>query len=423
MMIFLTVGEKLRRLRHQLNIEQDVLTQIGVSRNFISMIETNKRDLTETRAIQLTELLRSIAKDKNIDLDISDDYLLLEPSKEAEKYCCSALENLKTLSEANDIYEIIKAYSLELVKPKYFLAIADMLFEEKNYASAFVHYLDSLDYYRRINNHEKTPYIYNRLGRCRSLKLDYSEALFYFAKSYESALLYKDDKMLKIVLYNVAWCNINLKETENALHFINRYLELCNTKDTFEDYIRGTILKADCYAKKQDFELAITIYTDSIKLFEDAYNPLLGYIYNNLGEISMKINSFTQALQYFDKAQLVIEKSAMERISHTLIHKAELYLQNNDYDEALLQTVQAIAYAKSFKDNEYLYKGYKLLETIYSHTNNTEKLKQVYTDMLTLLKGTSNLDSIMKIHAKLSIINMNDNKALSLQHLQNIVDM
>ena len=104
MMIFLTVGEKLRKLRHELNIEQDALTQIGVSRNFISMIENNKRELTTARAIQLTELLRSIAKDKGIDLDISNEYLLSEPSKEAEKHCNLALENLKSLSDANDIY-------------------------------------------------------------------------------------------------------------------------------------------------------------------------------------------------------------------------------------------------------------------------------------------------------------------------------
>lgn len=423
-MKFLTTGEKLRKLRHQLNIEQDALTQIGVSRNFISMLENNKRDLTESRAIQITELLIKIAKEKNINLNIADDYLLITPLQEAESYCCVALDNLKKLDEASSIYQIIKTYNLDFVRPRYYLTIADMLFNEKNYTEAFVNYLDSLDSYKNINEYTKIPYIYNRLGRCRSLKLDYQEALFYFIKSYESSLLYNDEKIKKIVLYNIAWCNINMSNIESALHFIDRYLELCNQNETFNDYIRGIILKADCYVKKQDFEFATKLYIDSIKLFTDEYNPFLGYIYNNLGEINMKTKSTALALEYFDKAQLIIEKSDIERISHTLIYKAELFIQNNDYSEALLQTVQAIAYAKSFKDDEYLYRGYTLLESIYEHYNNTEKLQQAYKDMLSLLEGTSDKDSKMKIHAKLSIISMKDNKLdICLNHLKNIVNM
>ncbi|WP_017414116.1 helix-turn-helix transcriptional regulator [Clostridium tunisiense] len=423
-MKFLTTGEKLRNLRHQLNIEQDALTQIGVSRNFISMLENNKRELTESRAMQITELLRKIAEEKDMDFNIADDYLFITPCEEAERYCCTALDNLKSLAEASAIYEVINTYNLNSIRPRYYLAIADMLFEEKNYSKAFINYLDSLHSYMDIKEHIKMPYIYNRLGRCRSLNLDYMEALFYFIKSYEASLLYGDEKTKKVVLYNIAWCNININNIDSALHYINRYLELCNKNETFDDYIRGTILKADYYVRIQEFELAEKIYNKSIKLFADEYNPLLGYIYNNLGDIYVKINSTSLALECFDKAQSIIEKADIARLSHTLIHKANLFISTNDYSEALLQTVQAIAYAKSFKDTEYLYKGYVLLETIYEHFNNNEKLKQVYKDMLNLLDDTSDANAKMKIHAKLSIISIKDNKLdTCLTYLKNIVNM
>ncbi len=424
MMKFLTAGEKLRKLRHQLNIEQDVLTQIGVSRNFISMIENNKRKLTESRAIQITQLLKNIALDKNIIVHIPDDYLIVEPSEEAKRYCLTTLDNIRTSDEANKINEVIKKYKLDIIKPKYYITLADKSFDEKDYTQAFIYYLDALDSYKNINDFTKTPYIYNRLGRCRSSKLDFQEALFYFAKSYESSLHYSDEKTKKIVLYNMAWCSIKTNNLDAAFNFINRYLELCNPKENLEDYIRGSVLKADYYVSKQELTLATNLYADCIKLFEDDSSPFLGYIYNNLGDVSMKLGLNALALDYLDKAKYIREQSDKERVSYTLLQKAKLYINQNNYEEALLQAIEAIDYAKSFKDKECQYKCYSLLETIYKHFNNGEKLKQIYTEMLALLDGVNARDTIIKTHAKLSIIDLQHNNIDScLIHLENIVDM
>lgn len=423
-MDFLTIGEKIRRLRQQLNIEQDTLTQIGVSRNFISMLENNKRELTQSRALQITELLRKIAKEKKINIDITDDYLMLTPIQEAINYCLSSLDDVKVRVEADAIYEIIKSYNLDSVKPKYYLTLADIFFEEKNYTDAFIYYLDALDSYKGINNYLKTPYIYNRLGRCRDLKLDYSEGLSYFIKAYETSIHYNDEKIKKISLYNIAWCSYNLNKLEDSLEYINHYLEICNIDNSFNDYVRAIILKASCYVKKEDTQAAVKLYSDTIKLFKDLSDPMLGYIYNNIGEISMNLQMTDHALEYFEKAKSLREKYDIERISHTLICKARLYIQINDYNEALLQVVQAIAYSKSFKDNEYLFKGYTILETIYNHSKNYKKLMHLYYDMLSIINDGSNKELVMKIHAKLSIIDIKSNNIdKCIDHLENIVNM
>jgi tetratricopeptide (TPR) repeat protein len=423
-MEFLSIGEKLRKLRQQLDLEQDSLTEIGVSRNYISMIEHNKRELTENRAEQLTTLLRNIANEKGISLDVSDDYLMLTQSEEAEKYCLLALDSVNDIDEANSIYSIIKDYKLDNAKPKYYLKMADLFFQQKDYSSAFTYYLDSLESYKSIGNYDKIPYIYNRLGRCRSLKLDHNESLYYLIKAYEAALEHNVHDIRKIILHNMARAYIDLNNADVALNYIERYLELCTPTETFEDYIRGTILKAACYKRQQNYEAAINVYTSCVELFNDKYNSYLGYIYNNLGDIYSSQNLPDKALEYYDKAQQVIEKSEIERISHSLTLKAELYIKLGDYNEALLQIVQAIAYSKSFKDYEYLYKGYLLLEKIYTHTNNLEKLKQVYMDMLSILENANDRNEMMKIHAKLSIISIKENKLeTSLDHLNYIAEI
>jgi tetratricopeptide (TPR) repeat protein len=423
-MEFLTVGEKIRKLRQQLDIDQDTLTMIGVSRNFISMIENNKRALTTNRAAQLAELLNNVAKEKNIALNISDDYLISTPQEEATHYCLTALDNLKTIDEVYSIFEIINKYDLITIKPRYYLTLADIFFDSKNYTQSFINYLNALDSYKRINDYLKTPYIYNRLGRCRILRLDYLEGLSYFLKAYESSLYYHDEIIKKISLYNIAWCSYNLNDFDDSLKYINQYLELCTAVNSLDDYMRAIILKASCFVKKSDNQAAVSLYSDAVKLFEDLYDPMLGYIYTNLGEISLELEMPKQALEYFEKAQHLREKSDIERVSHTLICKANLYIKINDYPEALLQTVQATAFAKSFNDTEYLLKGYEILEKIYIHLNNFEKLRQVYTDMLTVLNESCDKTLLMSIHAKLAIIDIeNNNIKNSLKHLNDIVNM
>jgi tetratricopeptide (TPR) repeat protein len=336
----------------------------------------------------------------------------------------TALDNAKTIDEAHSIFKIIKTYDLGTVKPKYYLILADIFFDAKNYSQAFLNYLNALESYKCINDYLKTPYLYNRLGRCRDLRLDYLEGLSYFIKAYEASIHYKDEKIRKISLYNMAWCSYNLNSIDDSLNFINQYLELCSVENSFDDYIRAIILKASCLVERGDNQAAVALYSDAVKLFKDMYDPMLGYIYTNLGKICTNLEMTKQALEYFEKAQHLREKSDMERVSHTLIYKAGLYIKMNDYTEATLQAVQAIAFAKSFKDNEYLHKGYTILETIYTHLSNYEKLRQLYTDMLTSLNEGCDKSIIKDIHVKLSILDIeNNNINNSLKHLKDIVNM
>lgn len=54
-MNFLTTGEKIKRLRIQLNLTQEELQTENVTRGLISMIETNKRDVTYATAVKLVD--------------------------------------------------------------------------------------------------------------------------------------------------------------------------------------------------------------------------------------------------------------------------------------------------------------------------------------------------------------------------------
>ena len=45
--MLLTIGEKIRQVRKQYGLKQVAFESFGFSRNYISMLETNKRSLNE----------------------------------------------------------------------------------------------------------------------------------------------------------------------------------------------------------------------------------------------------------------------------------------------------------------------------------------------------------------------------------------
>jgi len=56
-MKFLSMGEKVQKLRDQLNLKQEDLVSENVTRGLISMIETGRREITYKTAIKLANPL------------------------------------------------------------------------------------------------------------------------------------------------------------------------------------------------------------------------------------------------------------------------------------------------------------------------------------------------------------------------------
>jgi len=86
-MKFLTTGEKVKKLREQLNLTQEDLIAENVTRGLISMIETERRDISYKTAIRLAEKFNGKAEELNIILNIDEGYLMRSPSEDSEIYC------------------------------------------------------------------------------------------------------------------------------------------------------------------------------------------------------------------------------------------------------------------------------------------------------------------------------------------------
>lgn len=404
---FLSPGKKIKNIRNMLNIKQIELEQIGVSRNFISMVESDKRNLSEETFLKLIEYFKSKALLQGIELDFNETNLLLSEIEEAEIYCNKKLKSNITLDEIDKIINIGEKYNLVPILSKCYILKGNYLYETQKYRTAFIFYNKTLEIYISSKNDSAKPFIYNKLGKCRLMEMNFEEALSYFLKClfFSNELL--DTESAKNCLYNIALVYKKMGEFDNSLKYINQFLGTCNPNDNFHEYIGGLILKSNCYLEKNENEMAVSMLNDILNKYHDRLGPLLGYIYNSLGLIYFKLDLIPLSLEYFDMAINIRQNNDISNLSHTLIDKSKVYIKQKLYSEAILLLQKGLASARKFYDKEYILIAYSLLEEVYMLIENTEKLEQIYLELAKLLSNSdvgSDIECLIDTYIKLSTI-------------------
>lgn len=410
-MTFLSRGEKLRTLRKKLHIEPKDLEQAGISRSFISMVETGKRKINKDTAKKIAELVNNKAKKLGVDCNIDEDYLLTTQRDDAKKYCSNMLCNALTMDDIEELMSIANKYKLEEIIPRLYLKKADILYSKKNFSDAFTLYYNALERLIKLDDMFMRPYIYNQLGKCRGAKLDIQEALSFFGKAYEYASALNHKSLQCHSLYNLAKDYNRLKDYDKSLMYIEKLFDLCDENSNFTDYIKGSILRGNCYINKGQYKEAINQYNSVLNLFFDTSDPLIGFIYNNLGQAYLKLNNISSAQKFFNKSKSFRELYDNANLYRTIIDLSMLYIKIKDYTKALDLLNTGLYMATENKDDEYTLNAYNQLEKVYTLLNNAEKLEEIYIKMLDLLDVKSNHLEILKIHIKLSLLNFDKGRS------------
>lgn len=417
-MEFLSVGEKLRTLRDRLGIEQKELENAGITRNFISMVENGKRNIGKDTAQGLTDYFKKKSRELGIDLNIDESYFLNEPKDDANVFCNSRLLQELSEDEIEELSKIALEYELEDILPKIQMKKADLIFKNLDYSEAFCCYNNAIEGFLKVHNMESLPYIYNQLGKCRAKKLDSKEAISYFEKAYESAIVYEDRLIERYSLYNLAKMFNRVSNNNKALIYADKFLNLIDVNEYPVEYIIGSMAKGVCYSDMKEYRKAVDIYLELLNhINKDSYS-MLGFIYNNLGQSYFGMGVYQKAKEYFEKSEEFRGKHDKSTLHRTLIDKVRVFIaQERDYDKAIELLNKGISLAIQLKDNEYMLKGYKLLENIYNQLKDYEHLEEVYNKMLDQLDVEYNEVEILKVRMKLSVLNFDAGKGKEAREL------
>lgn len=426
-MIFLTPGEKVKKLRKQLKMRQEDLASDNLSRPYLSMIEMGKRSLSDNVANILVQKFNKRAEELHIDLHIDADYIIRTPDEDALKYCLEELDNAESKDDLNEIIEISIQFNLEHIKANAYQRLGDMYFDNHDYISAFANYDIALDSCRTADKSDLEPYLYNRLGKCKFNLLQYNEALIYYKRANSYSTEHGNINIMKLSTYNMALCYKKLNDIKMALYYIDKCLSMFTEDSDFNEYIYANILKANCHEEKNNINDALLVYNNLIEKFPDKQDPLLGIIYNNLGSLYLKKDDYVISLGYFNKAQKIRMQGDKLNLSHTIIEKSTVFIRQGFYNEAITLIELGLEMCSNNNDTEYLLKGRYLLAEIYNSTNDYSKLEETYLSILDVLKDTKDKNNeILKVYNSLSILYLKHNDLDKvnnyLQMSQNIIE-
>ncbi|MDI6619634.1 MAG: helix-turn-helix transcriptional regulator [Clostridiales bacterium] len=407
-MNFLNPGEKIKKIRKYLKMNQEELQDECISRGLISMIEIGKRALTKDVEIKLVEKFRLKAKELNISLDIDEKYLLRSSSEDAELYCIEKLEKAEKSDDIEDVFEIASKFNLLNVKALFYAKKADFNMSDKDYDTAFINYNEAIIIDQVINHYEKFPYLYWKIGLCKAEESQYSDALSYFNICEHYSIMYKDLELRNKVLYDIALCYEKLDKLELALECLDKYLFLTREEKENNVYYYVNMLKANCYEEMGKYDSAIEIYNCLYKKLAES-DSLLGYVYNNLGSIYFDKSDFETSLYYFEKAENIRRVIDKEHLCYTLMEKSKIFIKQHLYGKAIETIKSGLNYANIYKDYDCLLKCYHNLLRIYGSTDNISNLKKTYMSIIEVLKEINNYDELVSAYVKLALIYLNEN--------------
>lgn len=430
-MQFLTTGEKIKNLRKILGIRQEQLTSTGISRNFISMVENNKRNLSLKTAKLIVDEIKLKSVELGIDLKIDEEYILKSPGEDAGDYCSKRLKEDLSFDDIEKLISLCNRYNLIDILPQLYSKKADLFYMGSKFDEAFTYYYDALEIYISLNNLEAKAIIYNKLGKCRLKVLEYIESLSFFKKAYNLSSKEKFMSVEKNSLYNMALVYKKLNKIDDAIEHINRYLELCSQDLYSTDIIDARILEANCYSIKYQFEKSISIYKeilDNNKL----KSPVLASIYNNLGRAYIEMKDLKNSLIYFNKSQKIREVSDKAKLHLTLINKSNVFLQNKMTNEAVSLLKKAFDLSIIYNDIECIMVSFNMLEKIYLDMCDKKSLTSLYQEMLQAINlNNNNIKSFLLVYVKISnklmLIDIDNNDIENcrdrIKKLNNLIDI
>lgn len=323
----LTPGEKIKKIRDELNIKQEDLAGGEITRNLISIIENNKANLTEATAKVLTKNINSICKERDLNFEVTEEFLLEDVVSQAKKIVDEYIEFINNLPKEeisnieDKLYEInffLKSYNTEEKRAELYLIIGSKFKFNSQYLNAFDYYLKAFE---STTNKDMTIKALLNMGICDFYLSKYDKAISYFN------LLLDMDASLDMKYYaefNIALCQKKLSKFEEANEIVNSMRDTYKAilADDIGKYIDFNILMAVCFYELQNFNEAIKVLKALLKIEDlDIRDEIL--IMSELSDIYRKIRDY-------DK---------LDKICTKILQRINTYGFNSRYEGEVLLTL------------------------------------------------------------------------------------
>ncbi len=264
--------------------------------------------------------------------------------------------------------------------------------KQDNFARAEDYFNRALDHFESIEAHFNIFYTLNDLGISYYTKGDYNQALDYYLMAKNKALDFGMENRVVRLLNNIIGVYTMLNKNDKAFEMAQEAIEIASiTKDPVD---LKTAFNAMGYVhmKTDNLDSAI-IYSEKALIAareaDDFYS--LSWQYLDQGDIYALKNENKKALSAYNNALSLLERDNISEDADIIRMKmAEIYLDENQYDSALLFARQSYQSGLTSGSKWPLYKASELMANTYVRLNEPEKASQHFQNALAYKDSINN---------------------------------
>lgn len=345
-MEILSLGEKIKRKRKELDMTLKDLAKDRITPGQISLIESGRSNPS-------MDLLEYLA----VNLNTTVVYLMESEESQAEKICiyydqmaesCILSEDYERALELIEKAEVyVEKFKLEYRQAKNIYLQADIYFNNGQYEKAKKKYLSANVIFIKNNDFDEVVKTFLMLG-----KLSYKLKSYYSANSYlkQAEIIYLDnnignDILLGDIYYCIAKINCKIEKMKEALKYSYLAEEKFNQLNDSREYAKRILEIAKEYSEKHDLANAVKYSSSALQLFREIESKeRVSSIENNLGEIFYKFEKIDKSFKHYEKAREIRTSIKDKDLVKTLINicKNHIKVKNIEDCEELLEHIYSI---------------------------------------------------------------------------------
>ena len=400
-MEILSLGEKIKRRRKELDLTLKDLAGDRITPGQISLVESGKSN----PSMDLLEYLADSLK-------TSVEYLMESEETQAEKICLY-FENIAEAYILNGDLNVgeqyiekalyyAEKYNLEFRKAKNLYLRAKIFMDKEESAPAQQFFLSANVIFIKNNCFEDVVNTFLNLG-----KITYHLKAYHSSNSYfqQAEKVFGDndignDFVLGEIYYYIASTYFKLENVDKAISYSYLAKEKFNQLDNKRDYAKTLLLLSEQYNKKGDVDNAIKYSKKTLSVFKELDDQIyIAEIENNLGKLFYEFENIEESFKHLMKAKEIRQRNKDKKINDTLISICENYIRIKDVENCS-KTLNEVLENIEDGDNNGLV-NYYLLK--YRMNLLEDNLEEAENTLLTALNFAKNMEC-MKQAGEISIM-------------------
>lgn len=418
-MEILTLGEKIKNKRKELNMTLKDLAGDRITPGQISLVESGKSKPS-------IDLLEYIAEKLNTEID----YFLESEEKQASRICefyaniAESALNAENIMRAQEAIEkgmhYAQKYNLGYFKGRLEMALATLKYISNELEEAHQYCVSANSLFLKTDSIDEIVKSFILLGII-TYKMGYmTTALNYFMQGDSILNEYNHmDELLKAkIYYFIALCHSKLNNIPQSIDYALIARDRLKVLDNKKEYAETLMVLSIAYSQENKIKDALKYAKEAKKIFgelDDVHE--IANIETNLGVIFAKGDNMDESFSHFENAVKLKQDINDDTLADTLLKLCDNYIQLGDYERAL-NAVEDVMNKLEDDHHNYRIKCYEYLYKIYNKTENNKKMEETLINAIKYLESLDFKKHLADFYILLGKFYMGINeKALALSNI------